>query len=518
MEDYDSFGSSSNFSLNKILLCLFSFLNLPLIVEIPSVLGLGESVIPTALTIFILVADFILLLIFIINLIKILKIKLRQKRKVNKNINISKDKESLYCDAKTFVSNSSNELNQYEINRPTELNYNDYIRKILNYYQYNVRTFSTSLTHSMYNSKEKAPIYSIQYFEFFQSTRILKISFLETKEYRTIERYVQQNYQKYPIYSDWKVKTKTIEKTLKLTNKQLEELENIDDELIKAFSLIIIIKLNKLSLTPSWAAHDLISKYIAESSKEIEQKILTLNENYNYYSNIFNDYSKKLEKIKEKYINRFIKLNEKINKFIFKYQKKDLTNSKILNKFNEKSNQLNKKKKFIKDILEAITGKIDESNDFVLLLNKFYSSCSKNYNNKLLANKIDWEKYSSQIKSLPEYVNINNGKFTPLKELSSFEYRKIRGCYIIRNRELDKYYVGQSKDIIKRLKTHFIQTKPHNIIFYDDWINSNFENKEDLFEFKIIENNTIDLDALEKNLIEKYDSKNRGYNLTKGNG
>lgn len=163
MEDYDSFGSSSNFSLNKILLCLFSFLNLPLIVEIPSVLGLGESVIPTALTIFILVADFILLLIFIINLIKILKIKLRQKRKVNKNINISKDKESLYCDAKTFVSNSINELNQYEINRPTELNYNDYIRKILNYYQYNVRTFSTSLTHSMYNSKEKAPIYSIQY-------------------------------------------------------------------------------------------------------------------------------------------------------------------------------------------------------------------------------------------------------------------------------------------------------------------------------------------------------------------
>lgn len=305
---------------------------------------------------------------------------------------------------------------------------------------------------------------------------------------------------------------------MKLTNKQLEELENIDDELIKAFSLIIIIKLNKLSLTPSWAAHDLISKYIAESSKEIEQKILTLNENYNYYSNIFNDYSKKLEKIKEKYINRFIKLNEKINKFIFKYQKKDLTNSKILNKFNEKSNQLNKKKKFIKDILEAITGKIDESNDFVLLLNKFYSSCSKNYNNKLLANKIDWEKYSSQIKSLPEYVNINNGKFTPLKELSSFEYRKIRGCYIIRNRELDKYYVGQSKDIIKRLKTHFIQTKPHNIIFYDDWINSNFENKEDLFEFKIIENNTIDLDILEKNLIEKYDSKNRGYNLTKGNG
>ena len=134
-------------------------------------------------------------------------------------------------------------------------------------------------------------------------------------------------------------------------------------------------------------------------------------------------------------------------------------------------------------------------------------------------NKIDWEKYSSQIKLLPEQANINNnGKFIPLKELSSFEYRKIRGCYIIRNRELDKYYVGQSKDIIKRLKTHFIQTKPHNYIFYEDWFNSKFENKEDLFEFKIIENNTIDLDILEKNLIEKYDSKNRGYNLTKGNG
>ena len=76
MEDYDYFGSSSNFSLNKILLCIFSFLNLPLIIEIPSVLGLGEAVIPTVLTIFILVVDFILLLIFIINLFLNIKKKI----------------------------------------------------------------------------------------------------------------------------------------------------------------------------------------------------------------------------------------------------------------------------------------------------------------------------------------------------------------------------------------------------------------------------------------------------------
>ena len=83
---------------------------------------------------------------------------------------------------------------------------------------------------------------------------------------------------------------------------------------------------------------------------------------------------------------------------------------------------------------------------------------------------------------------------------------------------MDKYYVGQSKDVLKRLKQHFKGTVPHNIIFAEDYYSSTFGNKEDLFEVKIIPCDTKDeLDKTEKNLIEKYDAWRSGYNGTSGN-
>lgn len=97
------------------------------------------------------------------------------------------------------------------------------------------------------------------------------------------------------------------------------------------------------------------------------------------------------------------------------------------------------------------------------------------------------------------------------------EYEKIVGCYIIRNKEKDKYYVGQSKDVIKRLKQHFKGTIPNNIIFAEDYYSSSMD-KSDLFEVKILPCATKDdLDRTEKQLIEKYDAFNSGYNGTNGN-
>lgn len=98
------------------------------------------------------------------------------------------------------------------------------------------------------------------------------------------------------------------------------------------------------------------------------------------------------------------------------------------------------------------------------------------------------------------------------------EYQKVIGCYIIHNRENGKYYVGQSKDVHKRLKQHFTGTVPKNVIFAEDYYLSNFSNKEDLFEVKILPCTTKDeLDKTEKELIELYDAKNNGYNGTSGN-
>jgi len=124
---------------------------------------------------------------------------------------------------------------------------------------------------------------------------------------------------------------------------------------------------------------------------------------------------------------------------------------------------------------------------------------------------------ASQVMTLTENA-ADSTAFTPMKNLPGLDYEKIKGVYIIRNRELDKFYVGQSKDVMKRLKDHFTGTEPKNIIFAEDYYNSNLSNKSELFEFKIETLETKDeLDKREMELIAEYDSFNNGYNKTAGN-
>ena len=106
----------------------------------------------------------------------------------------------------------------------------------------------------------------------------------------------------------------------------------------------------------------------------------------------------------------------------------------------------------------------------------------------------------------------------PLKALSGIEYKKIVGCYLIHNRENDRYYVGQSKDVMKRLKQHFRGAVPNNVIFAQDYYSSEYEHKEDLFEVKIVPCSTKDeLDWKEREYIRQYDANGSGYNSTSGN-
>ena len=139
----------------------------------------------------------------------------------------------------------------------------------------------------------------------------------------------------------------------------------------------------------------------------------------------------------------------------------------------------------------------------------FYFLCS----NKLYW--LVWRPRNLLLRELPlEYKEKDD--FVPLKSFSGLEYQKIVGCYVIRNNENKKYYVGQSKDVIKRLKQHFKGTVPKNIVFAEDYFSSN--QKDNLFSVKILHLTTKDqLDKKERELIEFYDSRNNGYNGTAGN-
>lgn len=88
-----------------------------------------------------------------------------------------------------------------------------------------------------------------------------------------------------------------------------------------------------------------------------------------------------------------------------------------------------------------------------------------------------------------------------------------KGVYVIWNKSKNLYYVGQSKDVYKRLFTqHFNNNNVKNIIFAKDWFDG------DEFYYKVIPLQTKDeLDEKEKELIEKYDSFKHGYNATAGN-
>ena len=94
------------------------------------------------------------------------------------------------------------------------------------------------------NEKERPPHYELTNVAFNEQTRVTRIEILQTQAYRTIQRYITQNYVKYPVFSEWKTKEKTIKKTLKLTNVELERLNLHEDELVRMFAYEIIAEHN----------------------------------------------------------------------------------------------------------------------------------------------------------------------------------------------------------------------------------------------------------------------------------
>ena len=88
-----------------------------------------------------------------------------------------------------------------------------------------------------------------------------------------------------------------------------------------------------------------------------------------------------------------------------------------------------------------------------------------------------------------------------------------KGVYIIKNKTLNKFYVGQSKNIHTRIfKQHFNNGSANNIIFAKHW----FDNHKFQYKYQICKTKD-ELDRIEKEYIDKYDSFKQGYNKTSGN-
>lgn len=128
--------------------------------------------------------------------------------------------------------------------------------------------------------KEQQPKYTLEDVAFNNETRVAKVTIGITKKYRTIEKYITRNYTRYPIYSEWKTRNKRIVKTIKLTNKDLEELNNSKDELISLLSEDIILSIGDNSLIPSWLHKKWLKQEYSEQVKILDAQIHELKKDF----------------------------------------------------------------------------------------------------------------------------------------------------------------------------------------------------------------------------------------------
>lgn len=388
-------------------------------------------------------------------------------------------------------------------------------------------------------AKEFEPRFELSDFEFYDDTRTAHIEIIQTQPYRTIERYVTRDYQRYPIYSDVKERTKKINKTLKLTNAVLENLPHNPDPLIRHLAVEIVGELGDEKIYPSWFLHWTLKQNCHDKKNELRRKLEIFRQNGNAV--IVRDKEREAE------------LNEKIATLELQLEKWGKKRKRRVAKaeFIKKSRQL--KRSIIFGIitfgifayyisesrLTYLRSKLATINEKILGLRKTRAESEREKNECLrevketsasiaakeketiaAMAKADerLERLSKGIRRLPMVIANFDDSFVPLKALSGIEYKKIVGCYLIHNRENDRYYVGQSKDVMKRLKQHFRGTVPNNVIFAQDYYSSEYEHKEDLFEVKIVPCSTKDeLDRKEREYIRQYDANGSGYNSTSGN-
>jgi len=393
-----------------------------------------------------------------------------------------------------------------------------------------------NLIESNANIKTKSkPVYSLKHVDFTLNSRMAKIELVCTERYRTIERYITQNYQRYPIYSDWKSKSKSITKSIKLTNDVLESLPKHNDPLICMFSTEIVLALKNEELLPSWfiknRLHDECSiklDYLHSRKGQLNTESSHITETYYDRLLLIRSNIKDLEVKRDKHDHRVKRCSKKIEKI---QQNKKSVVLVILTFFiyyflnsPKRTVRLCRRKSIyeqasldIQTNIQDLQQEINALNGKIAIEKQHYEEQTQKITNEVVRLKTALKADINKVRPLVVECPDDSG-FIPMKAIGGMKYERIVGCYVIRNRENNKCYIGQSKDVIKRLKQHFRGTVPNNIVFAEDYYSSLPEKKDVLFDVRIIRLQTKDeLDATEKEMIQYYDSFSNGYNGTAGN-
>jgi hypothetical protein len=325
-------------------------------------------------------------------------------------------------------------------------------------------------------SKERAPEYYLTSVNFSDATRATKIEIVKRTYYRKIVRYVTRNYVKYPIYSDWVYREKRITKSIVLNNETLEGLPDNEDPLIAAFAIEILTKIGKEEIYPSWLQTALINVEYKEKAeewanleratkKETDDASAQCKTNLAKIQKDFLKNEKKLQR-QNKRLQKIEAQEEKMTEPIplwlglctlgIIYLFRGKTARKFLNKKHDKTKEKidllkSKKAYFLKDkkgVEEAQAALIEK-------YQKFLSEAAetKKKNDKQQAEDL------SDVEELPTTPD-EDESFHPLSSFAGMTKQKIVGCYVIRNRYNHKCYVGQSKDVLRRLGQHFNGTVP----------------------------------------------------------
>ncbi len=386
-------------------------------------------------------------------------------------------------------------------------------------------------------SRREQPEYSLLSVNLNEKTRIASVVFEENTPYRTIERYVTRNYVRYPVYSELKTKTKEIRKTVRLTNEELESLQSSEDPLVAEFAAEIITRIGNESLYPSWLWNDLIEEdYLAESqsnesemSKEedaFSDEVGRLKNQIEGDRSAIKDDESAIDVLSAKIERQkaiLLKISHYTNSLFLdivtlsihfllrcpqrrkRHERKILLLEGTTKKFGDKIVDLNSNIGFSE---KEISRKEEEHAKFLREHEKKRKSIESERNRML-----------SNVKPLSSSPS-GKDDFVPLRDFAGFERRKIVGCYVIRNKENGRCYIGQSKDVMKRLAQHFNGTVPKSAVFSEDYYSSKSPDKSGLFEIKILPlalATKDELDRTKKELIACYDSFNSGYNSTNGN-